>query len=104
MNVKGGSVSLTRHTSVRAIRRMQARHGKNRPAVLSAFSSGNPTIRQPMMNSSGPIAAIAVSDMRALARTGVLPQMQGVDHHGGQPIESRNAPAAYSPRVLENDA
>src|ERR1700676_1275574 len=32
-----------------------------------------------------------------------LPRMQRFDH-GRQPIESRNAPAAYSPRALENDA
>src|ERR1700724_1590204 len=102
LNVKAGSVSLTRHTSARAISRMQTRHGKSRPAVVSAFSSGNPTIRQPMMNSSGPIS-IAVLDMRVPARTGFLPQMQGVDHHGGQPTE-RTPPAVFRTRVLENDA
>src|ERR1700682_1852973 len=32
-----------------------------------------------------------------------LPRMPRFDH-GRQPIESRNAPAAYSPRALENDA
>src|SRR3954471_4574998 len=97
LSVNGGSVSLTRHTTVRAIRRMHARHGKNRPAVVSAFNSGSPTMRQPMMNSTGPIAA--ASDMGVPA----LPQMQRFNY-AGEPIETRHAPAAQDLRVLEDDA
>src|SRR5258706_327574 len=100
LNANGGSVSLTRQTTVRAIRRMHARHGKNRPAVVSAFNSGSPTMRQPMMNSTGPIAV--ASDMGAPASTRHLPQMQRCNH-AGEPIETRHAPAAQGLRVLEND-
>src|SRR5258706_2577553 len=101
LNANGGNVSVTRHTTVRAIRRMHARHGKNRPAVVSAFNSANRTMRQPMMNSTGPIAA--ASDMGAPASTRHSPQMQRCNH-AGEPIETRHAPAAQGLRVLENDA
>src|SRR5258705_2038894 len=101
LSVNGGSVALTRHTMVRAIRRMHARHGKNRPAVVSEFNSGSPTMRQPMMNSTGPIAV--ASDMGAPASTRHLPQMQRFNY-AGEPLETWHAPAAQYLRVLENDA
>src|SRR5712675_2402877 len=101
LNANGGSVSLTRHTTVRAISRMDARHGKNRPAVVSAFNSGSPTIRQPMMNSTGPIAA--ASDMWRSSFDRHLPKMQRCNY-AGEPIETRHAPATQDLRVLENDA
>src|SRR5260221_8201180 len=101
LNANGGSVSLTRHTTVRAIRRMHARHGKSRPAVVSAFNSGSPTMRQRMMNSPGPIAA--ASDMWGSSFDGHLPKMQRCNH-AGEPIETWHAPAAQAIRVLENDA
>src|SRR5258706_13669205 len=101
LNANGGNVSLTRHTTVRAIRRMHARHGKNRPAVVSAFNSGSPTMRQPMMNSTGPIAA--ASDMWRSSFDRHLPKMQRCNY-AGEPIETRHAPAAQDLRVLENDA
>src|SRR6266446_2770673 len=101
LNANGGSVSLTRHITVRAIRTMHARQGRNRPAVVSAFNSGSPTMRQPMMNSAGPIAV--ASDMGAPASNRHLPQMQCCNY-AGEPIETRHAPAAQDLRVLENDA
>src|SRR5260370_4902712 len=101
LNANGGSVWLRRHTTVRAISRMHATHGKNRPAVVSAFNSGSPTMRQPMMNSTGPIAV--ASDMGAPASTRHSPQMQPFNH-AGEPLETRHAPTAQGLRVLENDA
>src|SRR5258707_15678224 len=80
---------------------MNARPDKIRPAVVSAFNSGSPTMRQPMMNSTGPIAAASDMWRSSLARH--LPKLQGRTH-AGEPIETRHAPADQALRVLENDA
>src|SRR5258706_4547439 len=101
LNANGGSVSLTRHTTVRAIRRMHARHGKDAAGVVSAFNSGSQAVRQAMMNSTGPIAA--ASDMWRSSFDRHLPKMQRCNH-AGEPIETWHAPAAQDLRVLENDA
>src|SRR5258706_13797340 len=98
----GGSVSLTRHTTVRAIRRMRARHGKNRAAVVTACTiAGSPTMRKPMMNSTGPIAA--ASDMGAPASTGIYRRCSASTMLANR-SETRHTPAAQHVQVLENDS
>src|SRR6267378_8382041 len=102
VSANGGSVSVTRQAIVRAISRTQARHGKSRPAVVSAFNSGSPTIKQPMMKRVGPMAT--ASDMGASCFRPALPQVQRFNYAGGELIESRHSPAAQGVSVLENDA